>query len=147
MSVRERMEEHRKNPACASCHAIMDPLGFALENFDAVGKWRTVGDDGAPIDASGMLLDGVKADGPVSLRAALLGRPEQFASALAEKLLIFALGRGLDYNDSPAVRKIAAQVASNNYKFSSLVLGIVQSTPFQMKVKTQPAGSSSSAAQ
>jgi hypothetical protein len=145
MSVRERMEEHRRNPACASCHAIMDPLGFALENFDAVGKWRTAGDDGAAIDASGMLLDGVKADGPVSLRAALLGLPERFASALAEKLLIFALGRGLDYNDAPAVRKIAARAAGSDYRFSSLILGVVESTPFQMKLKLPEEASARSA--
>jgi hypothetical protein len=145
LSVRERMEGHRASPACASCHAIMDPLGFALENFDATGKWRSQSEDGAPIDASGTLLDGANVDGPVSLREALSGRPQQFASALAEKLLTFALGRGLDYSDAPAVRKITAQAAANNYKFSSLVLGIVQSVPFQMKVKTQQDGFSGNA--
>jgi hypothetical protein len=145
MSVRERLEAHRASPACASCHAIMDPLGFALENFDAVGKWRGKGEDGARIDASGVLLDGGKVDGPASLREALLSRSDQFASALAEKLLTYALGRGLDYNDAPAVRKVAAQAATNNYKFSSLVLGIVQSVPFQMKAKTQQEGSLGSA--
>ena len=145
MSVRERMEAHRASPACSSCHAVMDPLGFALENFDAVGKWRVKGEDGARIDASGALQDGTKIDGPSSLREALLARSDQFASTLAEKLLTYALGRGLDYNDAPAVRKIAAQAASNDYKFSSLILGIVESTPFQMKVKTQQAGSVGSA--
>ncbi len=145
MSVREHMEQHRASPACSGCHAIMDPLGFALENFDAVGKWRIKGEDGVSIDASGVLLDGVKVDGPVSLRDALLARPEQFASTLAEKLLTFALGRGLDYNDAPAVRKIAAQAAAGDYRFSSLILGIVQSTPFQMKIKASPEPSSSSA--
>jgi hypothetical protein len=145
MSVRERMEQHRASPACSSCHAIMDPLGFALENFDAVGKWRAKGEDGVRIDASGRLLDGAKIDGPASLREVLLARPDQFASTLAEKLLTYALGRGLDYNDAPAVRKIAAQTAAGNYKFSELVLGIVQSTPFQMKVKTAQPGSSGSA--
>jgi hypothetical protein len=145
MSVRQRLEEHRKNPACSGCHAIMDPLGFALENFDAVGQWRNKGEDGVPIDSSGVLLDGAKVDGPVPLRSALLGRPEQFASTLAEKLLTFALGRGLDFNDAPAVRKIAARAVAEDYRFSSLVLGIVQSTPFQMKVKTSQEASSSSA--
>jgi Protein of unknown function (DUF1592)/Protein of unknown function (DUF1588)/Protein of unknown function (DUF1585)/Protein of unknown function (DUF1587)/Protein of unknown function (DUF1595)/Planctomycete cytochrome C len=145
MSVRERLEEHRKNPACASCHAIMDPLGFALENFDAVGQWRGKGEDGARIDASGVLLDGTKVDGPGSLRQALLDRPDQFAGTLAEKLLTYALGRGLDFNDAPAVRKIAAQAAADRYRFSSLVLGIVRSTPFQMKVKTTGDVSSRSA--
>jgi hypothetical protein len=145
MSVRERLEEHRKSPACASCHAIMDPIGFALENFDAVGKWRDKGEDGVRIDASGVLLDGTKVDGPASLRQALLDRPDQFAGTLAEKLLTYALGRGLDFNDAPAVRKIAAQAAADNYRFSSLVLGIVRSTPFQMKVKTAGEVSSGSA--
>jgi len=135
MSVRERLEEHRKSPACASCHATMDPLGFALENFDAVGRWRSRGEDGARIDASGVLPDGARVDGPGSLREALLSRPDQFASTLAEKLLTFALGRGLDYNDAPAVRRIAAEAARNDYRFSSIVLGIARSVPFQMKGK------------
>jgi len=135
MSVRERLEEHRKSPVCASCHATMDPLGFALENFDAVGQWRSKGEDGAPIDASGVLPDSAKVDSPASLREALLDPPDRFASTLAEKLLTFALGRGLDYNDAPAVRRIAAQAAAGDYRFSSIVLGIVQSTPFQMKLK------------
>ncbi len=136
MSVRERMEEHRRNPACAGCHATMDPLGFALENFDAVGQWRSKGEDGAPIDASGVLPDGTAVDSPASLRDALLARPDQFASTLAEKLLTFALGRGLDYKDAPALRGITAQAAVGDYRFSSNVLAIVKSTPFQMKVKT-----------
>jgi hypothetical protein len=135
MSVRDRMEEHRRSPACAGCHATMDPLGFALENFDAVGQWRRRGEDGARIDASGVLPDGAKVDGPASLRDALLARPDQFASTLAEKLLTFALGRGLDYNDAPAVRGIAAQTAAGDYRFSSIILGIVKTTPFQMKIK------------
>ena len=112
----------------------MDPLGFALENFDAVGQWRSKGEDGAPIDASGVLPDGTRVDSPASLREALLGRPDQFAATLAEKLLTFALGRGLDFNDAPAVRRIAAQAAAGEYRFSSIVLGIVRSTPFQMRV-------------
>ncbi len=145
LSVRERLEAHRESPACSSCHAIMDPLGFALENFDAVGKWRNKGEDGARVDASGVLLDGTKVDGPATLREALLSRPDQFASTLAEKLLTYALGRGLDYNDAPAVRKIAAQAAASNYRFSSLIVGIVRSTPFQMKVKNPQDGSSGSA--
>jgi hypothetical protein len=135
MSVREHLEEHRKSPACSSCHATMDPLGFALENFDAVGQWRSKGEDGAPIDATGVLPDGTRVDSAASLREALLDRPDQFAATLAEKLLTFALGRGLDYNDAPAVRRIAAQAAAGDYRFSSIVLGVVQSTPFQMKVK------------
>jgi hypothetical protein len=135
MSVRERLEEHRRNPACSGCHATMDPLGFALENFDAVGQWRSKGEDGVRIDASGVLPDGTRVDGPASLRDALLARPDQFASTLAEKLLTFALGRGLEYNDAPAVREIAAQAAASDYRFSSLVLGVVRSTPFRMKAR------------
>ncbi len=99
LSVRERLEEHRKSPACASCHKIMDPLGFALENFDAIGQWRAKSEDGAPIDASGVLLDGSKVNGPATLRAALMSRPEVFVTTLTEKLMTYALGRGVDYND------------------------------------------------
>jgi Protein of unknown function (DUF1592)/Protein of unknown function (DUF1588)/Protein of unknown function (DUF1587)/Protein of unknown function (DUF1585)/Protein of unknown function (DUF1595) len=135
LTVRERMEEHRRNPACAGCHSNMDPLGFALENFDAVGKWRTRGEDGARLDASGLLPDGANVDGPASLRDALLSHPDQFVSTLAEKLLTFALGRGLDYNDAPAVRQVAAESARGDYRFSFLILGVVKSVPFQMKIK------------
>jgi len=134
LSVRERMEEHRKSAACASCHKIMDPLGFSLENFDAVGQWRST-DSGAAIDSSGVLIDGTKVDGPVALRKALLSRPAVFVGNLTEKLLTYALGRGLDYNDEPAVRAIVREAASNDYRFSSIVAGVVKSTPFQMKVK------------
>src|SRR5207237_1207368 len=104
-TVRERMEQHRADPVCASCHRVMDPLGFALENFDAVGAWRTE-DDGVPIDASGQLADGAAVDGVVAMRQAILRRPELFVSTMTEKLLIFALGRGLGYRDMPAVRGI-----------------------------------------
>ncbi len=138
LSVRERLEEHRKSPACASCHKIMDPLGFALENFDATGQWRSKSEDGAPIDASGVLLDGSKVDGPVTLRAALMSRPDVFVSTLTEKLMTYALGRGVDYNDMPAIREIAAKAAADNYRFSDLVTGIVKSPEFRMKIKTSP---------
>jgi hypothetical protein len=134
LSVRERLEEHRKNPACAVCHKIMDPVGFALENFDAVGQWRD-SDAGNPIDASGVLVDGTKVDGPVALRNAIARRPETFAGTMTEKMLIYALGRGLDYSDMPVVRQIVREMAANDYHFSSLVLGIVKSAPFQMRVK------------
>jgi hypothetical protein len=136
LSVRERMEEHRKSPACASCHKIMDPLGFSLENFDAIGKWRSNSEDGAPIDASGVLLDGSRVDGPATLRAALMSRPNVFVTTLTEKLLTYALGRGVDYNDEPAVRAIVARAGASNYRFSDLVAGIVKSPPFRMKIKT-----------
>jgi cytochrome c551/c552 len=135
-SVRARMEEHRKNPACAGCHATMDPLGFALENFDAVGRWRTQGEDNTPIDATGVLPDGTKVASPATLREALLAQPNQFASTLTAKLLTFALGRGLDYNDAPAVRKIAADAAASDYRFSAIILGIIRSVPFQMKASS-----------
>ena len=138
LSVRERLEEHRKSPACASCHKIMDPLGFALENFDATGQWRTKSEDGAPIDASGVLLDGSKVDGPTTLRAALMARPNVFVTTLTEKLMTYALGRGVDYNDMPTVRSIVERAASDNYRFSDLVAGIVKSPEFRMKIKTAP---------
>jgi len=138
LSVRERLEEHRKSPACASCHKIMDPLGFALENFDATGQWRARSEDGAPIDASGVLLDGSKVDGPITLRASLMSRPDVFVSTLTEKLMTYALGRGVDYSDQPAIRAIVARAAADHYRFSDLVSGIVKSSAFRMKIKTAP---------
>ncbi len=132
LSVRERLAEHRANPACASCHNPMDPLGFALENYDAVGRWRTV-DGGEPIDPSGELADGTHVAGVSDLEQALLDRPELFASALAEKLRTFALGRGVEHPDAPAVRKIVNTARKDNFRFSSLILGIASSTPFQMR--------------
>lgn len=132
LSVRERLAEHRANPACASCHNPMDPLGFALENYDAVGRWRTA-DGGEPIDPSGELADGTHVAGVSDLEQALLDRPELFASALAEKLLTFALGRGVERHDAPAVRKIVSGAREDNFRFSSLILGIASSTPFQMR--------------
>jgi mono/diheme cytochrome c family protein len=134
LSMRERMEEHRSNPACSGCHTIMDPIGLAMENFDAVGAWRSH-EGRVPIDASGQLLDGTKVDGIVELRRALLKQPERFAGTVTEKLLIYALGRGLGYYDMPAIRSIVRESARNNYKFSSLITGVVKSTPFQMRVK------------
>ena len=133
-TVREQMVEHRANPACASCHKVMDPIGFALENFDAVGAWR-VRDAGAPIDASGELADGSKVDGVVALRQALVSHPDVFVGTLTEKLLTYALGRGLDYTDMPAVRSIVSSASRDRYRFSSIVSGIVTSTPFQMRMK------------
>jgi hypothetical protein len=133
LSVRELMEAHRRNEPCAGCHKVLDPLGFALDNFDAVGQWRTVSESGEKIDASGVLADGTKVAGVADLRAALLSRPKVFAGTLTEKLLTYALGRGLEYYDMPAVRAVTHQAALNNYRFSSLILGIVESTPFQMR--------------
>ena len=129
--MREQMAEHRANAVCASCHKTMDPIGFALENFDAVGAWRTR-DAGGPIDASGELADGTKVDGVVDLRNAMVSRPEMFAGTMTEKLDLCA-GPGLDYRDMPAVRGIVREAAQNNYKLSSLILGVDHSTPFQMR--------------
>jgi hypothetical protein len=133
LPMRERMAQHRTNPSCASCHARMDPIGLALENFDAVGRWRTKGDDGAPLDAAGTLIDGTAVNGPAGLRAALLRRPQLFVGAVAEKLLTYALGRGLTASDGPAVRAIVREAEQNGNRFSSLVWGIVNSVPFRMK--------------
>jgi len=132
LSVRQMLEMHRKNPVCASCHARMDPLGFSLENFDALGKWRTA-DAGRPIDASGVLLDGTKVEGPAALRHALVAQKEQFVRSVTEKMLTYALGRGLEYYDAPAVRGIVRTAAADDYSWSSVILGIVKSAPFQMR--------------
>jgi hypothetical protein len=131
-TMREQMAEHRANPACATCHKIMDPIGFALENFDAVGEWRTR-EAGGSIDASGQLADGTPIDGVVTLREALVRHPENFASTLTEKLLTYGLGRGLDYYDMPVIRAIVRDSARSDYRFSAIVMGIVRSTPFQMR--------------
>jgi len=131
-TLREQMAEHRTEPVCASCHRVMDPVGFALENFDAVGAWRTT-EPGGPIDASGQLADGTKVDGVVTLRKAILDKPGLFVGTLTEKLLTYALGRGVDAGDRPAVREIIRGAAKNDYKFSSIVLGITKSVPFRMR--------------
>jgi hypothetical protein len=136
LSVRQMLEMHRANPACASCHARMDPLGLSLENFDAIGQWRTT-DSGHPIDASGVLLDGAKVDGPRELRAALLAQKTQFVKTVTEKLLMYALGRGLEYYDEPTVRAIDRAAAAGDYRWSSLISGIVNSAPFQMRTAGQ----------
>lgn len=134
LTVRARMEEHRSNPACASCHRIMDPLGFALENFDAVGQWRTA-DGGTPIDASTVLADGKAVEGPAALRRALDSRPEEFVTTVTSKLLTYALGRGTEYYDAPAIRRIVRDAAADDYRWTSIVLGITKSVPFQMRMK------------
>jgi len=132
LSVRARLAEHRANTACASCHNLMDPIGFSLENFDAIGRWRTL-EDGLPIDATGGLPDGSKFEGVVGLEAGLLKHPDIFVSTLTEKLMTFAVGRGVESYDAPAVRKIVRDAQSNNYRFSAIILGIVNSTPFTMR--------------
>ena len=132
-SVRERLEQHRENPVCAACHAPMDPLGFALEHFDAIGKWRATGEGGDPIDASGVFPDGTEFEGLAGLKAMLLSRDEQFVQTVLEKLATYALGRGLEHYDMPAVRRIMREAAPGDYRWSDLVLGIVESTPFQLR--------------
>ncbi len=140
LSMRERLSEHRKNPACASCHARMDPIGFALENYDATGKWRTVESTGPadktrnPIDASGQLTDGTKFEGAQGLRQVLLERSDQFVYKMTERLLTYALGRGSDWYDAPAIRATVRDAKKDDYRFSSLLMGIVQSAPFQMRL-------------
>ena len=133
--MRERMSEHRANATCATCHSMIDPLGFGLENFDPTGQWRSVDEMYVQIDASGNLPDGTTFGGAAELRSALLKRPDRFVSALTEKLLTYALGRGLEYPDMPTVRAIAREAGRQNHRFSALVMGIVKSAPFQMKVK------------
>jgi mono/diheme cytochrome c family protein len=133
-SVRERLERHRENPTCASCHQIMDPIGFSLENFDLIGRWRDM--DGAkPVDSSGTLIDGTHLTGAQDLRRALLSHSDSFVTSASEKMLTYALGRRIEHFDQPAVRKIVRDAKRDDYRFSSLVLGVVNSVPFQMKAK------------
>jgi len=128
--MRERMSAHRANPVCAACHSMIDPAGFALEGFDAIGRARVVDESFNAIDTSGMLPDGTAFDGVAELRAALVERPERFAGTLTEKLLTYALGRGLDYYDMPAARRIVRDAAASDYSMQSIVVGIVKSYPF-----------------
>jgi hypothetical protein len=131
-SLRARLEAHRRSPTCASCHRVMDPLGLALENFDALGQWREK-EPGGAIDATGQLANGSPVDGPVALRKAVLARPEMFVRTLTEKLMTYGLGRGIELDDRPLVREIAREAASRGHRWSAIVLGIVRSAPFQMK--------------
>ncbi|PYR04525.1 MAG: hypothetical protein DMF99_31835 [Acidobacteria bacterium] len=139
LPMREQMAQHRANPVCASCHAQMDELGFALENFDAIGEWRDVDAAGARIDPTAKLPDGTTFTGPVELRKVLLTHADDFLTTLTENLLTYALGRGLDAADAPAVRQIKRDAAATNYRFASLVQAIVRSTPFQMWMAQQRA--------
>jgi hypothetical protein len=137
-TVRQQLEVHRSNPTCAGCHRIIDPPGFALENFNSVGQWRETGENGAAIDSGGVLADGAKVDGPVALRNAILSRPEAFVTVLTERMMTYALGRGVEPSDMPVIRNIVKKAALNNYRLSSIVMGIVESTPFQMRTKLEP---------
>jgi len=133
LSMREATERHRANPVCASCHRLMDPPGFALEQFDAVGRFRTHTAANTPIDASGVLPDGTAFDGVAGLRAALVRKPERFVTTLTEKLMTYALGRGLAYYDAPAIRAITRDAANDDYRFASIIVGLVNSPPFRMR--------------
>jgi mono/diheme cytochrome c family protein len=137
-TMRETMEAHHTSPSCASCHKIFEPIGLAMENFDAVGSWRTV-DGESPIDATGVLVDGTKVDGVISLRNTLVRYSDQFERVVTEKMLTYALGRGVEYDDMPMLRSIVRDSAASKYKFSSLVMGIVKSPAFQMNMKPVPA--------
>jgi hypothetical protein len=137
LTLREQMTMHRATPTCAGCHKIMDPIGFALDNFDADGKWRLKqgGEGGTPIDAAVELYDGQKVNGPVGLRQALMRYSPQFVAMMAEKLMTFGLGRGVEYTDMPTIRAIVRDVSKDNSRFSAIVLGVVKSPQFQMRVK------------
>ena len=134
LTVRERLAIHRENPSCNGCHGVMDPLGFALENFDVDGTWRDLDrESGRPIDASGRLPDGSSISGPEELREALLARPEQFVQTFVEKLLAYSLGRSTEWYDMPAVRQVVGRSAADDYRFAAIVLAIVQSAPFMTR--------------
>jgi hypothetical protein len=133
-TVRQMLEVHRRNAPCSTCHRMMDPIGLALENFDAVGQWRAT-DHNEPIDASTTLASGEKVSGPAGLRQALLSRPEVFVGTLTENLMTYALGRGVEAADMPAVRTVVRDAASSDYRLSSLIFGIIKGAPFQMRVK------------
>jgi hypothetical protein len=141
LTMREAMALHRNNPACSGCHARMDPLGFALENYDAIGRWRTrLGD--TPIDASGALPDGTTFEGSRGLVDAILRNRGAFATTLIERLMTYALGRGLEYFDAPAVRAVRDEAAAQNFRFSAIIVGIAKSVPFQMRVTSESGKSS-----
>jgi hypothetical protein len=138
-TVRDQLELHRKNQPCASCHRVIDPPGFALENFNSIGQWRTAMDNGAAIDANGVLADGSKLTGPVELREAIARRPEAFATVITERMMVYALGRGLEPADMPVVRRIVKKAGQNGYRLSTIVNEIIVSAPFQMRTRLEPA--------
>src|SRR5262245_59887509 len=142
--MREQMEQHRKDPACAGCHTLMDPIGFALEQFDAIGTWRTT-DGPNKIDASSTMYDGTKINGPGDLRNFLLSYSDQYARTVTEKLMTYALGRGVEYYDMPVVRKIVHDAEKDDYRFGTLILEVVRSDPFQMNSKSGAVSPSSNA--
>ncbi|MBA0083585.1 MAG: DUF1588 domain-containing protein, partial [Acidobacteria bacterium Pan2503] len=132
-SIRDRLALHRTSPTCNSCHAVIDPLGFALENFDVIGGWRTTDESGKPVDASGTTASGEKIEGLSGLRAVLVDEPEQFPRTVTEKLMAYALGRRLEYYDQPSVRQIVRDAAGRNFRWSALIVGIVESPAFRKR--------------
>jgi Protein of unknown function (DUF1585)/Protein of unknown function (DUF1588) len=133
LPIRQRLAQHRVNPSCNSCHGVIDPLGFALENFDGLGQWRESIGAGGPIDSSGVLPDGTMFDGPAGLREVLVSKRDMFVETFTEQLLTYALGRGVEEYDHPVLRQIMREAASENQRWSSIILGIVNSVPFQMR--------------
>jgi hypothetical protein len=144
-TVRQQLELHRNSPACASCHRVIDPVGFALENFNPVGQWRISDTDGQPLDIGGVLADGARVDGPAALRDAILSRPEAFATTLTERLMTYALGRGVEPSDMPVIRSIVRKAAQRKYSLQALISGIIESAPFQMRTRLEPAPETSNA--
>jgi hypothetical protein len=138
-SVRDQLERHRQNPTCAGCHRVIDPAGFALENFNSVGQWRASMLNGAKIDANGVLADGSNINGPADLRQAILSRPEAFVTVITERMMIYALGRGLEPSDMPVVRQIVRKAGQNGYRLNTVVNAIIESAPFQMRTRLEPA--------
>ena len=145
-TVREQLETHRANPVCASCHGLIDPVGFALENFNPVGQWRDTTVEG-PVDAAGVLADGSPVNGPTDLRNVILSRPDALTTILTERLLTYALGRGVEPADMSVVRSIVRQAAQDDYRFMPIIMGIVDSAPFQMRTKLEPADTVNAVAQ
>jgi hypothetical protein len=137
-SVREQLELHRTGTTCGGCHRVIDPPGFALENFNSVGQWRAM-DNGMKVDATGVLADGTKVSGPVELRQAIISRPEAFVTLITERMMIYALGRGLEPSDMPVVRRIVRQAGKDGYRLSAIVNGIIESAPFQMRTRLDSA--------
>jgi hypothetical protein len=146
-TLREQVEQHRANPTCAGCHRVIDPPGFALEHFNSVGQWRELDEKGRTIDSAGVLADGTKVDGPVALREAIAKRPAAFATILTTRLMTYALGRGLEPSDMPVVRSIVKKAALDDYRFASIIAGIVESPLFQMRTRLEPSDPSNTVAQ
>jgi hypothetical protein len=137
-TLREQVEQHRAQATCSGCHRIIDPPGFALEHFNSIGQWRETDEKGRAIDSAGVLADGTKVDGPIALREAILKRPDAFATVLTTRLMTYALGRGLEPSDMPVVRKIVKKAAADDYRFASIIAGIVDSPLFQMRTRLEP---------